>query len=86
MSKTIHDPGAHCAPLPIIRDITLHCAPLFIRQKQVLRLVPFSAATLWRKVKEGTFVQPVKLSARVTAWRVSDIDAWLTAQEAGGAK
>lgn len=39
--------------------------------------VPFSAPTLWRKVKNGTFPKPVKVSARITAWRVSDIRAWL---------
>lgn len=42
--------------------------------------VPFSAPTLWRKVKYGTFPKPVKLSGGVTAWRVSDIRAWLANQ------
>ncbi|ABM37949.1 helix-turn-helix transcriptional regulator [Polaromonas naphthalenivorans] len=42
--------------------------------------LPFSAPTLWRKVREGTFPAPVKLSERVTAWRVGTIRAWLTAQ------
>jgi prophage regulatory protein len=40
--------------------------------------LPFSAPTLWRKVKDGTFPKPVKLSNRVTAWRVGDIRNWLT--------
>ncbi len=40
-------------------------------------IVPFSAATLWRKVKAGQFPKPVKLSDRITAWRASDIAAWL---------
>lgn len=39
--------------------------------------LPFSAATLWRRVKDGTFPAPVKLGARVTAWRVSDVRAWM---------
>lgn len=39
--------------------------------------LPFSAPTLWRKVKAGTFPKPTKLSERVTAWRVGDIRAWL---------
>jgi hypothetical protein len=42
--------------------------------------VPFSSATLWRRVKAGTFPKPVKLSERVTAWRVEDIRQWLDAQ------
>ena len=39
--------------------------------------VPFSAPTLWRKVKNKTFPSPVKLSDRVTAWRVGDVREWL---------
>lgn len=42
--------------------------------------LPFSTATLWRKVKAGTFPKPVKLSARVTAWRVEEVRDWLDAQ------
>lgn len=42
--------------------------------------LPFSAPTLWRKVAAGTFPKPVKLSERVTAWKVSDVRAWMTAQ------
>jgi prophage regulatory protein len=40
-------------------------------------IIPFSQATLWRKVKDGTFPAPVKLSAGVTAWRVEDVRAWM---------
>jgi hypothetical protein len=43
-------------------------------------LVPFSSATLWRKVKAGAFPAPVKLSERVTAWRAADVKAWLEAR------
>lgn len=39
--------------------------------------LPFSAPTLWRMVKAGTFPAPAKLSTRVTAWRVSDVRAYL---------
>ncbi len=52
----------------------------YLRQKQVLKLVPFSSATLWRKVRARTFVQPIKLSARITAWRRADVLAWLDQQ------
>ena len=52
----------------------------FIRQPQVLEVVPFSSATLWRKCKAGQFPKPVKLSVRVTAWRVGDIRQFLNAQ------
>ena len=36
-------------------------------------IFPFSSATLWRKVSDGSFPKPVKLSSRVTAWQVGSI-------------
>ena len=55
----------------------------YVRQSQLIPApVPFSSATLWRRVKAGTFPKPVKLSERVTAWRVEDVRAWLAAQGA----
>ncbi len=45
-------------------------------------IVPFSSATLWRKVKAAEFPAPVKLSERVTAWRVEDVRAWLQSRVA----
>lgn len=56
----------------------------YMRQKELLTLLPFSHATLWRKVKAGTFVKPVKLSARITAWSRAEVYAWLEKQ--GGAQ
>jgi len=52
-----------------------------MRQTQLLAdVVPFSASTLWRKVKAQTFPAPVKLSAGITAWRVEDVRAWMENQ------
>jgi prophage regulatory protein len=46
----------------------------YVRQFQLIPVIfPFSSATLWRKVKAGTFPRPVKLGPRITAWRVEDI-------------
>ena len=42
--------------------------------------LPFSAPTLWRKVKDGTFPKPTKLSTRVTAWQAGQVRAWMQAQ------
>ena len=42
--------------------------------------LPFSAPTLWRMVKAGKFPAPCKLSARVTAWKVSQVREWMNAQ------
>jgi predicted DNA-binding transcriptional regulator AlpA len=44
--------------------------------------LPFSAPTLWRMVNAGKFPAPCKLSTRVTAWKVSQVREWMTAQAA----
>lgn len=41
--------------------------------------LPFSAPTLWRKVKDGTFPKPIRLSERVTAWNVGEVRTWIAA-------
>jgi len=56
----------------------------YVRQSQLIpAIVPFSSATLWRNVKAGTFPAPVKLSERVTAWRVEDVRAWMKSRGCG---
>lgn len=61
----------------------------FVREAQLVQSpkrpahpapLPFSAPTLWRKVAAGTFPKPVKLSQRVTCWKVSEVRAWMMAQ------
>jgi predicted DNA-binding transcriptional regulator AlpA len=54
----------------------------FVRQPLVLRLVPFSRSTLWRRVKAKSFPAPVKLSEGITAWRAEDIRLWIAEQGA----
>lgn len=73
------------APVTAHRDVTAAAVPQlpatgFVRQAQLIpTFVPFSSATLWRKVQRGEFPRPVKLSHRVTAWRVEDIRSWMQA-------
>jgi prophage regulatory protein len=52
----------------------------YMRQPQVLEVVPFSSATLWRKCKAGQFPKPVKLSERITAWNCGAVRLWLEQQ------
>ena len=61
----------------------------FIRESQLVQSpkrpgspapLPFSAPTLWRKVKAGTFPKPVKLGERISAWKVGDVRAWISKQ------
>ena len=45
-------------------------------------ILPCSRSSLWRWVKEGRFPAPFKLGNRMTAWRASDVAAWLASREA----
>lgn len=50
----------------------------YVRESQLIpSILPFSSATLWRKVKAGSFPAPRKLSERITAWRVEDVRAYM---------
>ena len=40
-------------------------------------LLPMGETTIWDKVRSGEFPTPVKLTERITAWRIEDIEAWM---------
>jgi prophage regulatory protein len=47
----------------------------FLRLPQIIaEYIPVSKATFWRRVQDGTYPRPVKLSANCSAWRKSDIE------------
>jgi predicted DNA-binding transcriptional regulator AlpA len=45
----------------------------YVRLPQVLKVFPISKSSWWAGVADGRYPQPVKLSPRVTAWKVEDI-------------
>jgi predicted DNA-binding transcriptional regulator AlpA len=54
----------------------------YIRVKQLAPELAVSEPTIWRWLKQNPdFPKPLKLSNRVTAWKVSDVRAWLEAKE-----
>lgn len=54
-----------------------------LREKELLPILPWSAPTLWRRVKTGSFPQPIRMEGRITAWRWGDVRQWLDAQAQG---
>jgi len=85
-SLTLHSSEARkAASLPLSFDSLPDSG--YLREAQLIpHILPFSSATLWRGVVAGTFPRPIRLSARVTAWRVGDLRKWLEAKAAGGAQ
>ena len=45
----------------------------FIRLPQLLAIYPVSKTTLYLRIKEGRFPPPLKLSERVSVWKVEEI-------------
>lgn len=45
----------------------------FVRLPNILKVFPVSKSTWWAGVKNGRYPQPVKLSPKITAWKVEDI-------------
>jgi len=40
-------------------------------------IIPVCKSTWWKGVKTGIYPKPIKLSPRVTVWRVEDIRAFI---------
>jgi len=78
MSRNITPTGFDALPnSAFIREAQLVQSP---KRPDAPAPLPFSAPTLWRKVKAGTFPKPIKLSERVTAWNVGAVREWISAQ------
>ena len=48
-----------------------------VRREEVSKLTGIARATIYKKVKDGSFPPPIRLGARSVGWRLSDIDDWL---------
>jgi prophage regulatory protein len=66
-------------PQPIAADQTTPTK--LLRKPAVLERVPMSDTTLWRRVKDGGFPAPVKISTNAIAWRESDVDHWIESRK-----
>lgn len=53
-----------------------------VRKRELLCMLPFSAATLHRMTRAGKFVTPIKLGPRMTAYDVREVNEWLAERAA----
>jgi len=82
-------PAQSVKPAALIPSFDTMPDSAFIREAQLVQSpkrpttpapLPFSAPTLWRMVAAGKFPKPIKLGARITAWRVGEVRNWINAQ------
>jgi prophage regulatory protein len=73
------DPSVHLASTDVDANSSVSTAG-FLRQPQVLSLIPISKSTLWRRVRARTFPVPVKLSERITVWNAEEVRMWIDSQ------
>jgi prophage regulatory protein len=48
----------------------------FLRLSDVCATLAVSRSTIYKRIHEGTFPRPVKISERSVRWRSEDVDAW----------
>jgi prophage regulatory protein len=50
--------------------------PQFLRANQVALMLSIGKSTVWSYSKKGILPTPIKLSEKVTVWRLEDIEAY----------
>ena len=48
-----------------------------LRPREVCNVLSVSRTTLWRRVRDGSFPAPLRLSDNIVGWRVADVERWL---------
>lgn len=52
-------------------------AQRLLRLKQVQEKIPLSKPEIYRRLKTGSFPQPVRLSQSVVAWVEGELNSWI---------
>ena len=53
---------------------------ILYRLPHVMERTGVKKSFIWKAIKDGKFPKQIKLSARVSVWRKSDIDLWISEQ------
>lgn len=52
-------------------------AERFLRLGDVLERTALSRSTIYKKIQDGDFPPPVKVSLRASRWRLSAVERWM---------
>jgi prophage regulatory protein len=47
---------------------------ILLRKPTVLSMTGFGTTTLYERIKAGLFTRPIRIGARLSAWRASEVD------------
>lgn len=56
----------------------------FLRMRAVCERAGLSRSTIYALIQRGEFPQPIRLSARASAWNADLVDAWQRERQAAG--
>jgi prophage regulatory protein len=71
---------------PTVEQTTPRRAERLLDKWAIEERTSLDITTIYRKMKAGTFPQPVRVGKRRVAWRESDVAAWQQSLEIGTAK
>lgn len=78
MKSSTHTEKINSDALPLVLQTLQHSG--FLRIRHVEALVGMKKSTIWKRVAQGLFPRPLKLSSRMTVWRSSEVLAWIEEQ------
>ena len=55
-----------------------------LRPRELAGYVGLSICTIWRLRRAGSLPEPIRLSSNACGWRLSTIEAWLSARAEAG--
>lgn len=53
----------------------------FLRRVEVLKITALASSTLTYLIGKGAFPKPYKLSERMSAWKLSEVVAWMDSRQ-----
>ncbi|MDD2337482.1 MAG: AlpA family phage regulatory protein [Geobacteraceae bacterium] len=52
-----------------------------IRRKELVKMVGYSASSIWRRCKDGSFPLAVRIGPSAVAWRLSEVEEWMNSRQ-----
>lgn len=62
---------------PLPKANSSRVQPAFYRLHDVMRITALSRSTVYRRIAEGRFPNPVHLGGRASAWPSAELQAWI---------